>query len=362
MRRSQLIGNTAPRAAARTAGFSLVELLVAMAIFMIVGGAAIGLVRKHAPLFTTEEQQTGLNIAMRNAAAQLQIDVVNAGTGYYQGVNIPSWPIGVTIINRPPATNCYDPATHTYGPTCFDEMNVIAIDPNTPPAHLVEPGPPCSVNTSKSSELFITPTGTTTLDQLAGDFAIGDEVLVIKSDGSYMTTTILTSKGASDGEKVKLSHNPTGDGGVNDDSTGANIDPLGITSTSDNNKLGDIFCSSDWVLKIAAITYRVDATDPTNPKLVRFQNGQENVLAEQIIGFKVGASIWNGATADPYSFKADDYKHDWSRIRAVRISLIGRTPPSGDVNNKFQNTFDGGPYKIQAISVVINPRNLSMNE
>src|SRR5512135_675940 len=90
--------DAAVQVTAGEAGFSLIELMVAMAIFLIIGGAAIALVRKHAPLFTTEEQQTGLNIAMRNAAAQLQIDVVNAGTGYYQGVNIPSWPIGVTII------------------------------------------------------------------------------------------------------------------------------------------------------------------------------------------------------------------------------------------------------------------------
>jgi len=133
-------------------------------------------------------------------------------------------------------------------------------------------------------------------------------------------------------------------------------------SNSDNNKLGDQFCNTDWVLKLAPIKYWVDASDPADPKLIREQSGQQNVIAEQIIGFKVGASIWNGTSADPYSFDASTYKHDWSLIRAVRISLIGRTPPSGDVNNKFQNTFDQGPYKIQAVSVVINPRNLSMNE
>jgi prepilin-type N-terminal cleavage/methylation domain-containing protein len=351
---AQLIRKTGSNAAAGRAGFSLVELLVAMAIFMIVGGAAIGLVRKHAPLFTTEEQQTGLNIAMRNAAAQMQIDVVNAGTGYYQGVNIPSWPIGVTIVNNPPATNCYDATTHTYGQTCFDAMNVIAIDPNTPPANPQDIGANCVSSTSSS--LFITPLGGTTLAQLAADFHNGDEVLLVKSDGSQMTTTVLTSDGEVTGGKVKLAHNPTGVGGVNDS------DPLGIASNSDNNKLGDQFCNTDWVLKLAPIKYWVDASDPTDPKLIREQSGQQNVIAEQIIGFKVGASIWNGTSADPYSFDASTYKHDWSLIRAVRISLIGRTPPSGDVNNKFQNTFDQGPYKIQAVSVVINPRNLSMNE
>jgi hypothetical protein len=234
-------------------------------------------------------------------------------------------------------------------------MNVIAIDPNTPPAHPVDQGSPCSEDTAVSSELHISPIGTTTLDQLAGDFHTGDELLVIKNDGSQMTTTVLTADGRVNGGVVTLSHNPTGAGGLNSD------DPLGIASV-DNNKLGSRFCQGDWVLKISAITYRVDASDPTDPKLIRSQNGQDNVIAEQIIGFKVGASIWNGTTAEPYSFDASSYGNDWTRIRAVRISLIGRTPPSGDVNNKFKNSFDQGPYKIQAISVVINPRNLSMNE
>ena len=78
------------------AGFSLVELTVAMAVFMVIGAAAVALVKMHVPLFTSQQNQTGLNLSMRNGVAQMQIDVVNAGTGYYQGVNIPAWPIGIT--------------------------------------------------------------------------------------------------------------------------------------------------------------------------------------------------------------------------------------------------------------------------
>ena len=343
----------------KSSGFSLVELMVAFAIFLIIGGAAVNLVRTHAPLFTSQQNQTGLNIALRNAAAQMQIDVVNAGTGYYQGVNIPSWPIGVTIINNPAGTGCYNSTTHTYGPGCFDAMNVIAIDEKTPPSNPQDIGANCVSTTSSS--LFITPIGTTTLAQLASDFHSGDEVLLVKSDGSQMTTTVLTSDGQVTGGKVKLAHNPTGANGVNDGSGGSNTDPLGISSTTDNNKLGDQFCNTDWVLKLAPIKYWVDASDPTNPKLMRTQSGQDNTIAEQIIGFKVGASIWNGTTDNTYSFDASTYSHDWSLIRAVRISIIGRTPTS-DVANNFHNTFDQGPYKIQALSVVINPRNLSMND
>jgi hypothetical protein len=198
--------------------------------------------------------------------------------------------------------------------------------------------------------------GTTTLSQLAADFHTGDQILLVKSDGSQMTTTILTSDGLISGGKVKLEHNPTGADGTNTIA----LDPLALSNSADSNKLGTQFCNTDWVLKIAPITYSVDASDPTDPKLVRTQNGQPSVIAEQIVGFKVGASVWNGTTDNTYSFDAASYNHDWSLIRAVRVSMIGRTPT--DMGSSFRNSFDGGPYKIQSISVVINPRNLSMND
>jgi prepilin-type N-terminal cleavage/methylation domain-containing protein len=341
------------------AGFSLIELMVAVAVFLIIGGAAVTLVRQNVPLFTSQQNQIGLNIAMRNGAAQMQLDVVNAGTGFYQGVSIPSWPVGVTIINSPPGTGCYDPVDRTYGPGCFDAMNVISIDSATPPSHPQDIGTNCKSTTA--AELFVTPIGTTTLSQLAADFHTGDEVLVIKSDGSQMTTTVLTSDGEITGGMVKLAHNPTGANGVNDGSTGTNIDPLGISDTSDNNKLGELFCDTDWVLKLAPVRYWVDASDPADPKLMRTQGGQDSIVADQIIGFKVGAAVKNSTSDDPYSFDASTYSHDWSLIRSVRISMIARAP-SNEITTNFHNTFDGGPYKIQTLSVIINPRNLSMND
>src|SRR5215831_891673 len=339
---------------ASSAGFSLVELMVAMAIFLVVGGAAVELAKKHVPLFTEQQSQTGLNLAMRNGVAQMQIDVVNAGTGYYQGVNIPSWPIGITVVNSAPGTGCFDAATNTYTSTCFDTLNVIAMDTNTPPSNPSDLAANCVSTTSSS--LFVNPVGATTLGQLAADFHAGDQILLVKSDGSQMTTTILTSDGLVSGGKVKLAHNPTGADGTNSTA----LDPLALSNSADSNKLGTQFCNTDWVLKISPITYSVDASDPTDPKLVRTQGGVPSVIAEQIIGFKVGASVWNGTTDNTYSFDAASYNHDWSLIRSVRVSMIGRTPT--DLSSPFRNSFDGGPYKIQSISVVINPRNLSMND
>jgi hypothetical protein len=72
---------------------------------------------------------------------------------------------------------------------------------------------------------------------------------------------------------------------------------------------------------------------------------------------------YNGA-----SNVAPCYGNKFDEIRSVRISLIGRTPPrlysNSNVNSAtlFTNAFDGQPYKIQSLSIIVNPRNLSMND
>jgi Tfp pilus assembly protein PilW len=332
------------------------ELLVAIAVFMIIGGAAFSLVRRHVPLFASQQNQAGLNITLRNAAAQMQIDVVNAGTGYYTGANIPAWPVGLTVVNNPAGSGCYDVTNKTYGAACFDTLNVISTDLNTPAANAANTnaGTGCT-DTSASTTMYLIPHGMSA-NALAVLYKTGDQILLVKSDGSQMTSTILTSDGSVEGSSVKLTHNATNADGTNSISN----DPLAITNAADSGVLGVQYCPTDFVLKLAPISYYVDASDSTNPKLMRMQNGTANIVAEQIIGFKVGASIWNGSNDLEYDFDASDYNHKWSSIRSVRISLIGRTAPNQ--NGDFQNTFDGGKYKVEAVSVVVNPRNLSMND
>jgi len=116
-------------------GFTLVELMVAMAMLVVVGGATLTLFSSHAPYFNQQQNMASLNIAMQDAVTQMQLDLVNAGTGYYPGVNIPSWPIGVTIVNQLPSTTCFNPTGFTYTSTCFDTLNILTMSANVPPAH-----------------------------------------------------------------------------------------------------------------------------------------------------------------------------------------------------------------------------------
>ena len=336
-------------------GFSMLEMLVAMAVFLIIAGAAIKLFRAHVPLVSSQQNQTGINLALRAAAIQLQTDLVTAGTGF-DAVDMP--PIGMTITNNT-APGCFNAATLTYGPSCFDTLNILQVDTSTPPSNPSGNATTC-VSTTASIIFVVPPAGSpVTLPQLASDFHTGDQIILVKTDGT-MATTILSKDGLVSGGKVQLQHNPTAAGG-------ASGDPLGI-SMMPNNKLGDTFCTNDWVLKLAPpITYWVDTGVPADPKLVRRQSGIDNVVAEQIIGFRVGAALINGGVDTPYNYNAQGavtsggYANDWTSIRSVRISLIGRGTTVSDVTNTYRNNFDGGPYKVEAVSVVVNPRNLSMN-
>jgi prepilin-type N-terminal cleavage/methylation domain-containing protein len=339
-------------------GFSLIELMVAMAVFLVITGAAFALLNQHQPIFNRQQNMAGLNISMRNAVAQMQLDLSNAGTGFYVGANIPGWPVGITVKNSNPGSGCNNATTHTYGANCFDSLNVIAVDANTPPAHVAKNGTTC--DSTSSSVLFATPVGSTTLAQLAAAYHTDDQILVVKSDGSQFTTAKLTRNGQVTGAKVQLQHRPTHGDGTNTSTD----DPLGI-STNASNKLGINFCELDWVLKLAPIQYSVDASNTSNPRLTRRQGGTTTVLAEQVIGFKVGAATWNSvADTDSisYSFDSSSYGQDYTLVRSVRISLIGRTTPVTEPAYKFRNTFDQGPYQIQGVSVVVNPRNLSMRD
>jgi prepilin-type N-terminal cleavage/methylation domain-containing protein len=79
-----------PNKQPKSPGFTLIELMVATTIFLVIGGAAFTLFQRHANLFGDQQSQVALNVSMRNALALMQIDTVNAGTGYYPGTNISS--------------------------------------------------------------------------------------------------------------------------------------------------------------------------------------------------------------------------------------------------------------------------------
>ncbi|HEV3275872.1 MAG TPA: prepilin-type N-terminal cleavage/methylation domain-containing protein [Terriglobia bacterium] len=365
-------------------GFSLVELLVAVAMFTVISASAFVLFNQQQKSALTEQGQVGLNVSLRNAASQLQMDLANAGSGYFPGANIPSWPVGVTIVNHvvSGAASCYNAATLTYTANCFDALNIIAAA--NPAAY-----PPINATdgTGQNGTGNCSNTGAGiaygqaapghTLAQTAADYETGDQLLFLNNTGSKITSVVLTRNAVVSGSAVQFTFNPTNGDGSN---SLAN-DPLDITACDGNqpcpagNKLGVQFCGGDWALKLAPITYQVDSSNPADPKLTRTQSGATAIVMEQVIGFKVGATIWNNgaqneSTSAQYNYAASTYTintpndeaYNFTLVRSVRISLIGRTNPASGPAYTFRNAFDGGPYQVLGIAVVVNPRNLSMND
>jgi prepilin-type N-terminal cleavage/methylation domain-containing protein len=372
----------------RDRAFSLLELLVAMAIFLLVSASALMLFSRQQANANQHQGLVGLNIGIRNALAQLQLDLANAGTGNYIGANIAAWPIGVTLVNNVPAagTSCYDAANQAYTTNCFDQLNIlVAANSSTyPPINAT--GPAGCSDTSTGTAYGQAATGLR-LDQTQANYGKGDQLLFLTGRGSKMTAvkliaapTIYTAAGGL--SAVQFTFNATNPDGTNSGTNWQTNDPLNIAACNGNtcptpNNFGNQYCVGDWILKLSPISYSVDSSNTNDPKLIRTQGGNAVVVMDQVIGFKVGATIWNSSTDTTnteYNYDASTYNiyntnpppydsaYMFSLVRSVRVSLIGRTQPSTDPSFTFRNAFDGGPYFVQGASVVVNPRNLSMND
>lgn len=421
------IGFKRTRSAVRnTQGFTLVELLVSMGVFMIVCGAAFSLFNQHAKLVTRQQSLSGVNIGMRNAMSQFEMDLAGAGQNVLAGASTTTtFGLGVIIQNNVVGTapNCTpDAATWAYPvpSSCFDSMTVINMKPcttaggTTAPVLVVNQNGG-SVSVSNSSVLWgDDPNNPGNAAVWANDstcYKQGDELLVISQpnggpqpacnangvSGFCMSFIVLTRDGNATGSGIQLQHNPTG----------AGSDPLGLFATTVGgnnfnkaNGLNYAFPNgSSYIVDLGTggqdITYAV-LTNPANaadPQLVRCLGvsctaANSQVLTDQVIGFKIGAALWDSAAGNGgtdianFFYNAQNYcngalpgancfatpptandAYDFSLVRAVRISMIGRTTPRSDPNTStLQNGFDNGPYWVQQASVVVDLRNMSIND
>ena len=366
-------------------GFSLLELLVAMSVFLVVGGAAVSLVRKHAPLFNNAQNQTGLNIALRNAVAQLQMEVVNAGTGFAGATPTTFSPIGATIT-KATTPNCN--ATANYVASCFDRLSLISVDTSLPPlAPWGDAGLTTNADTTNTTLYLSNPLGGTAAQYSAWakPLIAGTELMFVQggTDVPSIALVVLKVDAVPNGNSIQITTtNPTQTLNNCRDETDTVIptpitgippgpDPLGIYDFIQNGECyrftGNFNGQLDHVVRLfASASYSVDTSVAGNPKLVRTgSTGAQDVIAEQIVGFTVGAwSNWRPGTLAPavgYTTDPANFKSDWASVRSLQIQLIARTPPNSDNPSNFRNNYDQGPYQVQGISVVINPRNLNTN-
>lgn len=355
---SQTRQQCSQRPVRQSAGFTLLELVVAMAVFLILGSAAVKLANQSVGVAISQQGQSALNIGVRNASAQMQIDLINAGTGYFPTYNIPGAPLGIVISNVS---------------TGFDQLTILSFDP-TYVAH-----PTATPTLTTAGTMTVAPVGLSASALAAGyNWSDSNPITLMMFSNTVnassgmptITTFPLTSAGSASGANVNITYTPNVAPVAGTPGTGTWLaDPLGISSTygisdpilnPDGSTspgilyLGTSFDSTDWVLKVTSIVYSVN---PTTMQLSRTVNGVSQVIADNIIGFKVGALVYGGSS---YKYLPTNPITDPRQIRSVRVSFISRTTP--DATSPFRNTYDGGPYRVEGTSFIVNPRNLSLHD
>jgi prepilin-type N-terminal cleavage/methylation domain-containing protein len=404
-------------------GFSLVELMIAMLVFTLVAGAAFSLFGQHVSLITQQQNLSGINIGLRNAMSQMEMDMAGGGGNLLAGLtNISPFTLSVIVNNNVPnvaATCAPNTANWSYpiSSACFDSLTILSPNSSivkpcavpggqTPPLNLSAPANLSAASTVKANDAISAANNTADL----ACFKSGDEILLIQPNSGNLACDL------SGGvvlhfclNVAKLTADSTVVAGVVNlplSATGTQTsDPLGIVYQSGGvsyfaRALADNFPSvSSYAVDLGtgsnAVTYAVLA-NPANandPQFVRCPGticttANAQVVTDQVIGFKVGADLWNGkaigtaGAGDITNFTYDGTKYcsdaisgadctaaspnpldpyDFTLVRAVRVSLIARTTPRSDttLHTVFLNGFDNGPYLVQQAGAVVDLRNLS---
>jgi hypothetical protein len=396
--------------------------MVAVAVFTVISSAAFMLFNQQQNTSIVLNGQVGLNMGLRNTASMLQADLADAGSNYFQDVNMSYGVLGVTILNNvvqtpvSGTTSCHTSGTTIYGNSCFDQLSILQVD-NTYVLYPTNSAGTCvsssCINTNNGTAYAIPASGSgLSLATIASYYHTGDQLIFVRQNGSLYTSVILTSNATASATAVLFTFNPTttsnGVSGVNSLANDPiNISACGGAATCPVSYAGGTtppltnqFGSSDYILKLQPpITYLVcsgpgspttpwacdqtaNSPDIADPKLMRVSGSipslaTANVVMEQVIGFKVGGTVWNSSgifgsgTADfdnanylydasaYYGQVANDSAYNFTVLRSVRVSLIGRTAPATTKNYVYRNGFDGGAYQVQGTALVVNPRNMN---
>ncbi|MGH9739152.1 MAG: PulJ/GspJ family protein [Candidatus Acidiferrales bacterium] len=411
----------------RSKGFTLIELMVAVTVFLVIAGVAFSVFDKHMAMVTYQESLSGVNLSLRNATGQLQLDLQGAGENLLGTVSN-TFATGVIIQNQVPAVQggsaaACTPSGGTWAypvpSACFDSLTIF--DPPTCAANATTGQPPVltlqnTVDVYSGNPLVAWDSNGGVPATDATCFKAGDELLIIQvsngvtSPSCDLVTSLycvgevqITSPPSVSSPNLVFTYTPTAYNGAPTGCPGASCtDPQGIlynpnSGTNFEKQLQHNFqADTTYIVDVGgssgAITYSV-VVNPSNSADTQLQRCDVSgcgVLADQIIGFKVGAALWsNEATDQPdianYFYDSSSYcnafyggncndvplsvpadtndPYDFSLIRAVRISLVGRTAPNAiNAVTQLNNGFDNGPYLVQQSSVVVDLRNMTIGD
>ncbi len=340
-------------------GFSLVEVIVAMAVGMIVLGGAVSLFKQSMDSSWVMSQKAEMQEDARAGIDALSADLSMAGTGMpYGGITLPSGSGSSNALYGCSATACYinngnggtfvggvlTPVVPGYnsGPTTVQNTDSVTL---------------AYVDYTSSLNQFpltsITPSGSQITVNSATSPSIGDQAVGIQTGDLIMLSN---SNGAAVGvvTNVMPSSNKI---------NFANSDPLNVNQPS--AAFGNIAALGPGgtyppttATRILMVTYYIDTTTGT-PRLMRQVNAHLPIpVTDNIENMKLTYDIYNTHTG-VNSSGLGDAGGTPSLIKSIHIMLTARSPQMGRLLGNGVATEN---YMRINVNTILSPRNLSFHD
>lgn len=344
-----------------TAGFTLVETLVAVLVVSLVMGAAFMGITHAMRLGENARLASGMNNSLRSAMDVVVRDLIQAGQGLPDSkrVGIPNG-TGTTLINRPvPAVGSTDPAGFTtftdttiglpavsvgyqLGYNNSDVITIIADDSRFKDVAVTA----ATGGTGSASATVVSSRAVTVTNGGPDNIAVGD-LIDVRYNGGNVLMTVTSISGQTLNFAVDATNDPLGLNQFGTTKAGSATQLLGTSPTAANVTL----------TRMKMITYylfRDSTTDPRYPRLIRRINGgPPSTVAFGIENFTmtydlatvdtawVGVNMSNsdavvgdGACIDGGTNRA--CSEDW--IRKINVVLAGRSLDKTAQGNYINNT------------------------
>jgi prepilin-type N-terminal cleavage/methylation domain-containing protein len=357
--------HTAPVLAGSERGFTLVELLIAMAITTVILGTTMMAMSNAIKATDSASQITGLNNGLRTAMDLMVRDVMQIGqglpagrvVGLASGVNstpmqLPG-PIGSDFQLDGPSFCPPDPNDSTPDTVC-EQIAAVVPGPARGP-RLSEDSPPTDMITmveadsafdqvrltafaADGSSVNVNPAVNIT-DGGADDVRAGDLIMLTKgSSSSLVQVTNVAGQRLSFAVGDSLNLNQTG-------AAAGTLAQLRALAPADTPPVAPNTFVNTIATRIRLVTYYLDVTtDPSHPRLIRrmnngdplnFDNSLGTVVAFDVENLQITYDLADGVT-NPSNVRMDDADLDGTgrcaprscspnQIRKVNILLSGRS-------------------------------------
>jgi|WetSurMetagenome_2_1015567.scaffolds.fasta_scaffold123931_2 prepilin-type N-terminal cleavage/methylation domain-containing protein len=368
--------NTAYRHRAGRAGFTLIELMIAMAVVLIVMAGTMSALMNAYRANENARSVIDVNNNLRIGADLIVRDFIQVGQGlpparvvqvpngtgslriqrpHAQGITAAAcveWPTGTTTI---PAVNP--------GPGCGPTINGVGTDSVTTVAvdSTIDLAPILSFNlTNHTATVATAAQSTGGLDISTGtgdDVRVGDLMMFTK--GSVSALVYVTAVDGNQtftfgtGDPMNLNQFLVAYNGTLDDlATTPTCSALLVGSSCDPTKGATVTAYSSFVSRVRMITYYLDTTiDPTTPRLIRHMNWGDPAVALNLRGRTVAFAIDRFIV----SYDMVDTVNNFSNVRMVAADLAsggacGSSPCSPNQIRKVNLSISGRSTEVSSVT------------